>query len=132
MTCNIDTSWQDVVSQKSSDFIRTNEEMDKFDWSSVLVDVTAEDIDEFKSHIVFTKEVVTDGKGEDVITRQGVFTFSVEILVTKYAYTPDQLEAVAATFGISREKFWKGYHQFGDLYPRPMCRHRPYFNCTLE
>ncbi|WP_332879761.1 hypothetical protein [Massilia sp. S19_KUP03_FR1] len=97
--------------------------------ASVLDLLEPEDLTLFKSTVQFRREEVYDGDDKPVTTRLGVATFSVEVLVKKYKFTPDQIQEVAALFGIGPERFWARYHYFGDTYPEPHCESRPYYNC---
>ena len=130
MECaNCDETWNELISAKDSQFIRTQEELDLFDFSSILSELSAEDLKEFKSTINFRREDVFNEAGKLIVTRQGVSTFSIEILVKKYKFDPDKIEKVAAVFGIGPDRFWKRYHYFGDTYPTPHCVSRLYYNC---
>lgn len=130
MECaNCDNSWNEIITAKASKFIRTQKDLDKFDFSSILTELSPADLNEFKSTFKFRREDVFDETGKLIVTKQGVSTFSVEILVKKYKFDPDKIEKVAAVFGIGPERFWRRYHYFGDLYPTPHCVPRPYYNC---
>lgn len=127
-TC--ENSWNELVSAKESSFIRTREQFETFNFlNSELSILSPEDLLVFQSTFQFRREDVFDDEGKLVVSKKGISTFSVEILVKKYNFTPDQVEKVAAIFGIGPERFWSRYHYFGDTYPQPHCVSRPYYNC---
>jgi hypothetical protein len=131
MKCaSCDESWNNLLSAKTSTFVRTKENFESFNFlDSELSRLSIEDLEEFKSTVRFRREDIFDEEGNAITTKQGISTFSVEILVKKYSFTPDQIEKVAAIFGIGPERFWARYHYFGDTYPQPHCVSRPYYNC---
>lgn len=127
-TC--DQDWNEMVSATTAPFIRTKEEFESSSFSSTELSVLSdEDLILFKSSVKFRREDIFNDDGELVVSKKGVSTFSVEILVKKYKFTPDQIENVAALFGIGPERFWARYHYFGDTYPQPHCVPRKHYNC---
>lgn len=125
-----DKSWNELVSAVDSPFIRTNEQFESSNFSDTELSILSpEDLLLFRSTVQFRREDVFNSEGKLIVSKKGVSTFSVEILVKKYKFTPDQIENVAAIFGIGPERFWTRYHYFGDTYPQPHCEPRDYYNC---
>lgn len=133
MECaNCAASWNELVSADKSSFIRTKEELENYDFSNLFSTISNDDLTEFKKTVEFRREEVFNESEEKVAIKQGVSTFSVEVFIKKYNFTPDEIEKVAAIFGIGPNKFWSKYHYFGDLHPYACCRPRAYYTCPWD
>lgn len=116
--CQKSEEWTRVISATKSTFIRSKAELEAFDFSDVLPELTAAAIEEFKSSVLFfSREMNFEGQNQTHTPHieKGVLTFSTANIPTK------RLMDIAAIFGIQPEDFSGVRNLRWVTSPRPRC-----------
>ena len=116
--CKKSEEWTRVISATKSNFIRSKSELEAFDLSEVLPELTSAAIEEFKSTVLFfSREMNFEGqnKTHSPHIEKGVLTFSTANIPT------GRLMDIAAIFGIQSDDFAGVRNRRWVTSPRPRC-----------
>jgi hypothetical protein len=127
---NTDSEWNVLCGAAEASFIRSINDWDEFVSSgrvkdSVLSTLSNADLMMFRSHLQF-HEATRNG----VAYRRGCAGWYVGDLMKDHKFTDEQLQQVAALFGIGPTRMKAVQHKFGDICDGEVCcRPRQNFFC---